>query len=206
MEKRCQFFKWLLVGVAVLLIMSIALPGCVREEKTPSEEAAGVVAPVEKMATNMEEEASNGQVAVNVHSVKFYSQITGDLGGTYKPSTDGDVFAIVDLTIRNVSGAILKISPTYVRLLDNQDIHCPRPMLIIAGQPYELKRLSSEELPSGEERRGMVVFTVKEGTILSTVSYTTPKPAIEVSLEDLEVFVPPYNNATGWRGSLWWRH
>jgi len=148
----------------------------------------------EEMA-KMGEEASNGQVALTVHSVEFYDQITGGLGGTYKPSEEGDVFAIVDLTVRNVSGAVLKVSPTYVRLLDDQDNRCPRPILIIAGHPYELKSLSNEELPSDEERRGMVVFTVEGGTILSKVSYTTPKPAIEVSLEGLEVSVPPYRMA-----------
>ena len=66
----------------------------------------------EEMA-KMGEEASSGQVALTVHSVEFYDQITGGLGGTYKPSEEGDVFAIVDLTVRNVSGAVLKVSPTY---------------------------------------------------------------------------------------------
>ena len=127
-----------------------------------------------------------------MHSVKFYDQITSTLGGTYTPKQEGDALAIVDLTIRNVSGTVFKVSPTYVRLLDNQDNTCSRLMLIIAGQPYELKKLSSEELPAGEEMRGMVVFTVKEGTILDKVSYTTPKPAINISLENLEVSVPPY--------------
>ena len=200
---------WLMVSclmVAILVLASCApavtkdeeaaAPGAeevTEEEETvlPEEEAAAPP-PAEEERVKVGEEASNGQAVVTVHSVKFYDQITGDLGGSYKPSEEGDVFAIVDLTIKNISGAILKISPVYVRLLDNQDNRCPRPMVIIAGQPYELKSLSSEELASGEEKRGMVVFTVKEGTILSTVSYTTPKPAIDIRLEDLEVYLPPY--------------
>ncbi len=161
------------------------------EEATPSVEAVEETAPSVEVA-RIGEESSNEQAAVTVHSVEFYDQITGGMGGTYKPSEEGDVFAIVDLTIKNISGAILKISPVYVRLLDNQDNRCPRPMVIIAGQPYELKSLSSEELASGEEKRGMVVFTVKEGTILSTVSYTTPEPAIDIRLEGLEVYLPTY--------------
>ena len=67
---------------------------------TPSQEVAGGVTPsvevVEETAPSQEvakigEESSNGQVAVTVHSVQFYDQITGGMGGTYKPSEEGDV-------------------------------------------------------------------------------------------------------------------
>ena len=199
MKRLLGVFIWL----ALLILITGLAVGCARgpTEVTPTPTPTPAPAtptptptptpPLEKIA-KIGEEASNGQVVVTVHSVEFYDQITGDLGGTYKPSEEGDVFAIVDLTVRNVSGGVLKVSPAYVRLLDNQDIRCPSPIMIIAGRPYELKKLSSEELPSGEGRRGMEVFTAKEGTVLSTVSYTTPKPVIEVSLEDLEVSVPPY--------------
>ena len=153
----------------------------------------GAPAPTIGERAKIREEASNEQVAVTVHSVKFYDQITGGLGGTYKPKQEGDAFVIVDMSIRNVGGSVLKVSPAYLRLFDNQDNRCSRiMMLIIAGVPYELEKLRSEELSPDEERRGMVIFTAKVGTILDKVSYTTPKPAIDVSLEDLEVSVPPY--------------
>lgn len=76
--------------------------------------------------------------------------------------------------------------------LDNQNKPCSQTILIIAGWPEELKKFASGEIPGGEQRRGMVVFTSKLGTILDRVSYTTPKPAIDISLENLVVSVPSY--------------
>ena len=176
-----------LVVICLLLIGVVALSGCIGEEKPTEEvpEEGAAPAPTLWERAKIGEEVSNEQVAVTVHSVKFYDQITGGLGGTYKPRQEGDVFAIVDVSIRNVGEYAIVVGQRYVGLLDKQGNSCSRTMLIIAGWPYELKKLASKELPQGEEMRGMVVFTAKEGTILDKVSYTVARPPIKFSLKNL---------------------
>ena len=133
----------------------------------------------------MGEEASDGQVAVTVHSVEFYDQITGGLGGIYRPGQEGYVFSIVDLTIRNVSGSTLDIGRTNVDLVDSEGDDCPWPMLIIVGWPNDLTELESGPLSVGDTRRGMVVFTAEEGARLGKVECATRRPNIKFDLTEL---------------------
>lgn len=181
-----------LVAAALLLLVSCAPVISEEESAAPSSASTSEPALTGEAPASVEEEAPVGQVAITVHSVRFYDQITGGLGGTYRPKQEGDVFVIVDLAVRNESGSVLKVSPAYLRLIDAQDESCPRTMLIIAGNPYDLKTLKSEEVSPGGEGTGMVVFTAKAGTTLAKVVCTTPKPAVEVSLDGLVVSVPSY--------------
>jgi len=139
----------------------------------------------EEMA-KMGEEASDGQAAVTVHSVEFYDQITGGLGGIYRPGQEGYVFSIVDLTIRNVSGSALDIGGTNVDLVDSEGDDCPCPMLIIVGWPNDLTELESGLMSVGETRRGMVVFTAEEGARLGKVECATRRPNIKFGLTELD--------------------
>jgi len=148
--------------------------------------------PIEFGLGELEKEASNGQAAVTVHSVNFCDQITDGEGNIHKPLREGNVFAVVDLSIRNISGSTLKVGPPYVLLLDKEDRPCSRSMLRIRGWPYEVQELDKEELAPTEETRGIVIFDTKGEAFVSKVSYSTPESTIKVSLEGLEVSVPPY--------------
>ncbi len=194
-KSGAEVIKKSVVVLAVLLVVAMAtgcaeisIPDVTPEPvSTPTTTPAPTTTPTttpEEIA-KIGEEFSNEQVAITVHSVDFYDQITGGLGGTYKPRQEEDVFAIVDVSIRNVGEHAVEVEQRYVGLLDKQGNSCSRPMVIILGWPYELKKLASKELPSGEEMRGMAVFTAKEGTILDKVSYTVARPPIEFSLEEL---------------------
>lgn len=210
MIKYLRCHKYFLLLTIFILSVSLLLYGCggrsvveqeeeelTEEEKEEEHTVVTLKEDTEDNETSplivkIGDEAINEQVTIVVHSVNFYDQITSNMGSTYKPSKAGEVFVIVDMTINNVSGDILNISPTYVQLVDNVNDQCSRTTVIIIGRPYELNTLSSEEIPTGDERGGMVVFTAKPGTILSRVSYTKTEPIINIDLEELEVTIPEY--------------
>jgi len=192
-------------GVAIVILLTMLLTfGCqttsgtqptteapAESEAAETEQSSTSTAPdmettsEPEETTKMGEEASDGQAAVTVHSVEFYDQITGGLGGIYRPGQEGYVFSIVDLTIRNVSGSTLDIGGTNVDLVDSEGDDCPWPMLIIVGWPNDLTELESGLMSVGETRRGMVVFTAEEGARLGKVECATRRPNIKFGLTEL---------------------
>jgi len=193
-------------GVAIVILLTMLLTfGCqttsgtepiteapAESEATTDQSSTSTTPDLETTASEPEEiakigeEASDGQAAITVHSVEFYDQITGGLGGVYSPGQEGYVFPIVDLTVRNISGSTLDISRTDVDLVDSEGDDCSRPMLIIAGWPNDLTELESGPLPAGETRSGMVVFTAEEGALLDKVVCAVGRPHIEFGLTELD--------------------
>ncbi len=139
------------------------------------------------------QESSNGKVAVTVNSVKFYSQISSYYGNIYKPRQEGEVFAVVEMTVKNASKSPVEVGARFINVYDNQNDLLPSYALgRLAGLPYDLKKFTDEQLAVGSELRGMVVYTIKNGASLSKVVYTTPSPQIEIGLNNMQVAVPAY--------------
>jgi Domain of unknown function (DUF4352) len=139
---------------------------------------------------------SNSSVAVVVHRVMFYDQVTTVLGSTLTPKSKNDVFAIVDLTVTNLKGTALRVGSEDVRLASTGS-QAEQPARVMTYEfPGDFVELSSKGLAVGKSVRGMVAFSATKGTTLDRVRFGISSP-LDVGLEGMKVALPPAKRPPG---------
>ena len=128
------------------------------------------------------ERAANEATAVIVHSITFYDEVTADDGSPITPQSDGDVFTVVDMTIKNTGTETQHVNPEDVRLVRvGGDYATGSSAAETAFLPKEFTALKNRPLGPGKKVRGMVAFVLPKGTKLEKLMYMTD-PEIEVSM------------------------
>ncbi len=168
--KRLSVERGVIVSCVIgLLAVSLLLPGCAKVVK------------VGEMATNK-------SVSLTVHSVKFYDQIWNSLGQETVPKEKGDVFAVVDLTVKSVKEKDLKTWFGMWRLAIKGEKTLAQPTLMTMA-PAILNELESKTLNPGQSAKGTVTFSVAKGAELEQFVINV-KPEIKVGLAPMKAEVP----------------
>ena len=135
------------------------------------------------------ETASNTKVAVTVYSVKPVGVITMEDGRTSRVRGHG-VYAVIDLTVQNVSDQALDVRADNVRLAVGQKYwQADDDLAYDSEAPWELKSLREGTLRPGKAVRGMVLVRVPQMKFDSLIYAAEPEDLV-IGVDGVKLTAP----------------
>jgi hypothetical protein len=174
-----KFFKIGCLGFVALMVLGLIFNiifkdkgnsdnTTVKSAATNSAETKGTSKEEEKKLAKIGDELSVGDVVFTVNKVSTTKEIKDGDFISYSPSSQGSVFLVVNVTIKNAGNKMITTSSSFFQLLKGDVTYAPSTLITTSGDYFTYKGINP-----GLAQTGNVVFEIPEDMTDFTLNVQT---------------------------------